>query len=84
MEPKRPPKWTKHGAQNETKREPPGVTRIKKPTKFECKSEFQLGLQESTNEVWSYRVSENMAEQVSLVEPALTPALRAQQHCTSK
>ena len=67
-------KWN----QNEAKRQPTRVTRIKKPTKFECKSGFQLGLQESSNEVWSYRVSKNMAVQVSLWGPAVTPALRAQ------
>ena len=67
-------KWN----QNEAKRQPPGVTRIKTTIKFECNSGFQSGLQESSNEVWSYRVTENMAVQVSLWGPAVTPALRAQ------
>ena len=42
------------------------MTRIKKPTKIECKSGFQLDLQESSNEGWSYRVSKDVAVQVSL------------------
>ena len=55
------PEWN----QNEAKRQPPGGTRGKKTTTFECKSGFQLRLQTS-NEVWSYRVSKNMAVQVTL------------------
>ena len=76
--PLRLPKWTKNGAKMKRNGSHPGWQWPKKRTQFECKSEFQLGLQESSNEVWSYRLSKNMAVQVSLWGPAVTPALRAQ------
>ena len=59
------PKWI----QNQWNGSRPGWQGSTKRTKFECKSEFQLGLQASSNEVRSYRVSKNRI-------PAGTPSGR--------